>query len=61
MGTVTLLPFGGNVKEVAPLASCLTNQGYKVFCPNLIGHTGRRKDFQGVSYNDWIASAEEGL
>jgi len=61
VGCLVIHGFGGNIKEVAPLAACLTNQGYKVFCPSLKGHTGRRKDFQGVVYNDWIASAEEGL
>lgn len=61
VGCLVIHGFGGDIKEVAPLASCLTNQGYNVFCPSLKGHTGRRKDLQGVGYNDWIASAEEGL
>ncbi len=60
-GCLVIHGFGGDVKEVAPLASCLTNHGYMVLCPSLKGHTGRRKDLQCVSYTDWIASAEEGL
>jgi len=61
VGCLVIHGFGGDVKEVAPLAACLTQQGHKVFCPSLKGHTGRRKDLQGVSYSDWIASAEQGL
>ncbi|OLN31853.1 alpha/beta hydrolase [Desulfosporosinus metallidurans] len=61
IGCLVLHGFGGDVKEVAPLASCLTDRGYKVLCPSLKGHTGRREDLQGVSYTDWIVSAEEGL
>lgn len=61
IGCLILHGFGGDVKEVVPLAASLIDRGYKVFCPSLKGHTGRRKDLQGVSYNDWIVSAEEGL
>lgn len=61
IGCLVLHGFGGDVKEVAPLAARLTDCGYKVLCPTLKGHTGRREDLLGVSYLDWIISAEEGL
>jgi len=61
IGCLVLHGFGGDIKEVAPLASRLTGRGYKVLCPSLKGHTGRREDLQGISYTDWIISAEEGL
>ncbi len=61
IGCLLLHGFGGNVKEVAPLASRLSDLGYRVLCPSLKGHTGKREDLQGVNFADWIVSAEEGL
>lgn len=49
IGCLILHGFGGDVKEVAPLAACLIDQEYKVLCPSLKGHTGRREDLEGVS------------
>jgi len=61
VGCLVLHGFGGNVREVAPLASCLRDHGFTVLCPSLKGHTGKREDLKGVTYTDWIASAEQGL
>jgi carboxylesterase len=60
-GCLLIHGFGGGVKEVFPLAERLREEGYKVICPILKGHTGRRKDLKGITYQDWITSAEAGL
>jgi len=60
-GCLIIHGFGGNADEVSPLASRLKAQGYKVACPGLKGHTGRRSDLKRVGYTDWIKSAECGL
>lgn len=53
--------FGGNVGEVQPLCQFLSEKGYRVKSPTLRGHTGRRRDLRGVSYQDWIRDVEECL
>jgi len=53
--------FGGSREEVSPLAQHLTEQGYRVICPSLKGHTGKRRDLKNISYVDWILSAEQEL
>lgn len=49
------------MEEVAPLTACLSQNGFTVSCPHLKGHTGTKKDLRGVSYAEWIKSAEDGL
>lgn len=61
IGCLLIHGFGGNKEEIAPLANRLTESGYQVNCPSLAGHTGNRKDLRGVSFHDWILSAEKGL
>ncbi len=58
-GCLLIHGFGGNVGEVQYLADYLKKRDYYVKCPTLEGHTGRRRDFVGVGYSDWIKSAEE--
>lgn len=60
-GCLVIHGFGGELEEVLPLAEFLRAKGYEVACPELKGHTGRRKDLRGVNYRQWIASAEERL
>lgn len=60
-GCLIIHGFGGSVYEVSPLAAYLEERGYQVICPTLKGHTGRKKDLRGVTYDDWLTSAEEGL
>ncbi|MCX7920856.1 MAG: alpha/beta fold hydrolase [Clostridia bacterium] len=60
MGCLLIHGFGGSVDEVRPLADCLIEKGYRVECPSLKGHTGRRADLKGCTYQDWIASAQQG-
>ena len=60
-GCLIIHGFGGSADEVSPLASRLKSKGYKVACPGLLGHTGRRSDLKRAGYTDWIKSAERGL
>jgi len=60
-GCLIIHGFGGSADEVSPLASRLKSKGYKVACPGLKGHTGRRSDLKRAGYTDWIKSAERGL
>jgi len=60
-GCLIIHGFGGNYKEVSPLAVRLEQRGYNVVCPVLAGHTGRRYDMKRAGYNDWIRSAERKL
>jgi esterase/lipase len=45
-GCLIIHGFGGNYDEVSPLANRLEKAGYKVVCPALAGHTGRRSDLR---------------
>lgn len=60
-GCLLIHGFGGDYEEVRHLAEYLENKGYYVLCPPLKGHTGIRKDLVGVTYSQWIKSAEKDL
>ncbi|HHY82372.1 MAG TPA: alpha/beta fold hydrolase [Clostridiales bacterium] len=60
-GCLLIHGFGGDPSDVEPLADFLHQKGILVLCPTLKGHTGKRRDLRGVSYRQWIQSAEEGL
>jgi len=60
-GCLIIHGFGGNYDEISPLADHLKSRGYKVACPALAGHTGRRCDLKKAGYTDWIKSAERGF
>ncbi len=61
IGCLLIHGLGGAVSEIEPLADYLEKEGCLVETPILKGHTGQRKDLQGVSYEDWIHSAEKSL
>ena len=61
IGCLLIHGFGGDFEEVRYLAEYLKRQGYNVVCPSLKGHTGIRRDLAGVTYSQWINSAEEDL
>ena len=48
-------------KKINPLAEALKVNGYQVVTPVLKGHTGLRQDLIGVTHEDWLESAREGL
>lgn len=58
IGCLVIHGFGGNVQEIRPLAEQLQEMGCRVVCPELAGHTGRRRDLAAVTCRDWIQSAE---
>ncbi|MFZ7131860.1 MAG: alpha/beta hydrolase [Eubacteriales bacterium] len=58
-GCLIIHGFGGNVKEVSPLAEYLAHQGFSTICPTLRGHTGNRKDLMNCTYKDWVTSAQK--
>ncbi|MFZ7103495.1 MAG: alpha/beta hydrolase [Peptococcaceae bacterium] len=60
IGCLLMHGFGGSIEEIKPLARHLEFCGYIVESPCLAGHTGNRKDLRGVTYQDWIRTAEEG-
>jgi carboxylesterase len=60
-GCLLIHGFGGSIKEITPLAEKLKEAGYSVACPVLKGHTGKRRDLKGVSYQDWLHSARVAL
>ena len=59
VGCLIIHGFGGNTNEVKPLADLLSERGFVTLCPQLEGHTGRRKDFANSNYKGWIKSAED--
>lgn len=61
IGCLLIHGFGGSVYEVSPLAEYLERKGYGVICPALKGHTGRKEDLRGITYHDWLDSAEMAL
>ena len=61
IGFLIIHGFGGSIEDIEPLNKYLVNNGFFTVCPALKGHTGKRKDLKGISYSEWINSAEEGL
>lgn len=61
IGCLIIHGFGGNTGEIFPLAEFLAQKGFKIFCPALKGHTGKRSDMAKFAYTDWIESAEDEL
>jgi carboxylesterase len=58
IGCLIIHGFGGNIEEIKPLKQYLDRQGFTTICPQLKGHTGRRRDLGKYGYTDWIESAE---
>ena len=61
IGFLIIHGFGGSIEDIEPLNKYLLNNGFSTVCPALKGHTGKRKDLKGISYSEWINSAEQGL
>jgi len=61
LGCLLIHGFCGSQKEINPLAEALKAKGYQVATPLLKGHTGLRQDLIGVTHEDWLESAREGL
>jgi carboxylesterase len=51
----------GTPTEMRYIANGLARQGYTVHCPQLAGHCGTEADLTVSTWQDWYASAEQGL
>ena len=60
-GVLMLHGYSGSPAELWPMAQSLAGAGYTVCGPLLAGHGGRPAELYGVSWRDWLASAEAGL
>lgn len=58
IGCLLIHGFGGKPGDVEPLAEYLRDKGITAVCPTLKGHTGEKIDLKGVSYSQWIESAQ---
>jgi carboxylesterase len=61
IGCLIIHGFSGNLQEIEPLNQYLLSRNIITECPQLKGHTGRRRDLARVHYTDWIESAEKCL
>lgn len=53
--------FTGSPEELEPLSRELEQHGYAVKAPLLKGHGGELKELRLAKWQDWVASAEDGL
>jgi carboxylesterase len=51
----------GGPAEMRYLANALMREGYRVSCPLLAGHGGTSETLKASRWQDWLASAEQGL
>lgn len=61
VGVLFLHGFTGSPWELAPLADRAQRDGYSVALPALAGHGTCVDDLEATAWNDWLASAHEGL
>ncbi|MFG6494759.1 alpha/beta fold hydrolase [Fictibacillus sp. UD] len=52
--------FTGSTQSMRPLGEAYAKEGYTVCGPRLKGHGTHYEDMEKTTYNDWIASVEEG-
>lgn len=52
--------FTGSTQSMRPLGEAYAKAGYTVCGPRLLGHGTHHEDMEETSYQDWIASIEEG-
>ncbi len=60
-GCLLIHGFTSTPAELYPLGHWLHQQGYRVHSPLLAGHGTRPQDLEGVQWQDWHDSVEEGL
>lgn len=58
---VLLHGFTGDPTELEPLSEALRDSGYQVSVPSLAGHDGTYSGLSGISFEEWIESAEKPL
>lgn len=60
-GVLMLHGYSGSPGELRPMGQALADAGYTVHGPLLAGHGGAPSQLFGVTWEDWLASAENGL
>lgn len=60
-GVLLLHGYSGSPNELRPMGQALHAAGYTVHGPLLAGHGGTMADLHGIRWQEWFASAEEGL
>jgi carboxylesterase len=60
-GILLLHGYSGSPHEMRPMGQALQAAGYTVHAPLIAGHGGAPADLHGVRWQDWYASALEGL
>lgn len=61
IGVLLLHGLGGTPVEMKNVARHLAESGSTVLCPTLAGHCGSEADLTATKWEDWYASAENGL
>lgn len=61
VGVLLIHGLCGSPREIRFVANGLTRSGYTVLCPELAGHGGSEADLKATTWQDWYASAENGL
>jgi len=61
VGVLLIHGLCGSPSEVRFVANGLVRSGYTVLCPKLAGHGGSEAELSASSWQDWLASAEQGL
>ncbi|MFT9846019.1 alpha/beta hydrolase [Aneurinibacillus sp. REN35] len=61
IGVLVQHGFTGTTQSMRFLGESLAENGYTVYAPRLRGHGTHYEDMEMTTYQDWIASAEEGL
>lgn len=60
-GVLLLHGLCGTPAEMRFVANALAREGYTVHCPTLAGHCSSLDDLKQTSWQDWLASARDGL
>jgi carboxylesterase len=60
-GVLLLHGYSGSPGELWPIGQALRVGGYTIHAPLLAGHGGTMADLHGVRWEQWLASATEGL
>ncbi|MDM5197441.1 alpha/beta fold hydrolase [Fictibacillus enclensis] len=60
VGILVIHGFTGSTQSMRPLGEAYAEKGYTVCGPRLKGHGTHYEDMEQTTYQDWIASVEEG-
>ena len=60
-GVLLIHGFTGSPSEMKGLGNHLAHRGYTVLAPRLAGHSTCPSDLRRTTWQDWVASAEDGI